>query len=274
MEDLADRDGDRGRCSTRQLESVTDHYVDKATCPGSNLREHIDASVSDVINSASLNCEIVSVESSHIKLDTVFPNVSITEPDSDGIPSAMDGCHADGPIGNATKVKHRRRHSRTDSERSSFSGLVKPLDLDCNVSNRNSRCHTPSTPSLTPRGSTRSSRSTPRGSTSSDQRRICFPPEDLLLGSIQEEDNDELWKLLNGSHEFDLNAVNHIGLTPVHMCVINDNIVSMCTCIYVYTYNYLIIINSKIPAQQKCNCYLKILLPYNTHAMCRSILYF
>ena len=60
----------------------------------------------------------------------------------------------------------------------------------------------------------------------SQHRRISFPPEAIFQSVIQDGDNNELSVLLNTLQQtgLDIDQHNHLGLTPLHQCVLNNNL--------------------------------------------------
>ncbi|KAK2166034.1 hypothetical protein LSH36_43g03012 [Paralvinella palmiformis] len=57
-------------------------------------------------------------------------------------------------------------------------------------------------------------------------RRISFPPEAVFQSVIQDSDNNELWLILNALEHtgVDIDKHNHAGITPLHQCVLNNNL--------------------------------------------------
>ena len=56
-------------------------------------------------------------------------------------------------------------------------------------------------------------------------RKISFPLEAVFHSSIQDNDNTELWRILNtDSHGLELDSPNHVGITPLHHSVLNNNL--------------------------------------------------
>jgi hypothetical protein len=57
-------------------------------------------------------------------------------------------------------------------------------------------------------------------------RRISFPPEAIFQSAIQDGDNCELSLFLNAISQtgLDINQHNHLGITPLHQCVLNNNL--------------------------------------------------
>ncbi len=62
--------------------------------------------------------------------------------------------------------------------------------------------------------------------TSAQSRRISFPPSAIFQSVIQDGDNQELWVMLQRFQQLglDIDQHNHTGITPLHQCVLNNNL--------------------------------------------------
>ena len=56
-------------------------------------------------------------------------------------------------------------------------------------------------------------------------RKISFPPDAVFQSAVQDGDNGELWRVLNThTDELRIDRPNHVGITALHHCVLNNNL--------------------------------------------------